>query len=532
MAVTGRVTPYSLPAASAIPRSLWCNSTRKPGSKECSSIFSRLTSMTLFPASPPPSTSRIFSGETPALEPSTSASETASMVSATTIWLAAFTTCPVPTDPTWVTVFPMTSKSGSTRSKSSSLPPTMMERVPSMAPTSPPLTGASSIEAPRSWALSANSSVTTGEIVLISTTRAPSLTPSSTPSSPASTSSTCGESGSMVMMMSDCSATVAPSSSSAFSRVRLYATRSWPASMRFSAIGLPMIPSPMKPTVSAMSLPFLGSQIRHRNVTTTQLSGQPGEAFLGRIRGWVVLQTDVAFVAEPFQLAEDERVVDLPRAGLPTARRVGDLDVPDQADVLAKVGHEVPLHPLHVIEVVLNPYVLPAHVPDEFHGLLRRAQQIRPVLEGVDGLYHDGYIRRLGLRGGEADVLARQGQLFVAAHAGDLVSHECVQPLASQRAGEIQGHGHVLPEPRLTFGIPRQSPVSARHITGVEVEEHGLHACIFDGLFYLCRILIRRPPERARREARLSRLPEPVQERNLFEKYGNVRTEPHGTLLP
>src|SRR5829696_2179637 len=419
MAVTGRVTPYSLPAASAIPRSLWCNSTRKPGSKECSSIFSRLASMTLLPASPPPSTSKIFSGATPPLEPRTSASERASMVSATTIWFAALTTCPVPTGPTWVTVPPMTSKRGSARSKSSSLPPAIIESVPSMAPTSPPLTGASSIDAPCALACSASSAVTTGEIVLMSTIKAPSSTPSNTPSSPASTSSTCGESGSMVMMMSDCSATsrgpsatVAPSSSSAFSRVRLYATRSWPASMRFSAIGLPMIPSPMKPTVSAMSLPFLGSQIRHRNVTTTQLSGQPGEAFLGRIRGWVVLQTDVAFVAEPFQLAEDERVVDLPRAGLPTARRVGDLDVPDQADVLAKVGHEVPLHPLHVIEVVLNPYVLPAHVPDEFHGLLGRVQQIRPVLEGVDGLDHDRYARRFGPCGGEADALARQRHLF------------------------------------------------------------------------------------------------------------------------
>src|SRR5919112_790897 len=435
MAVTGRFTPYSLPAASAIPRSLWCNSTRKPGSKECSSIFSRLTSMTLFPASPPPSTSRIFSGETPALEPNTSASETASIVSATTIWLAAFTTCPVPTGPTWVTVLPMTSKSGGARPKSSSLPPTMMESVPSMAPTSPPLTGASSIEAPRSSASPASSSVTTGEIVLMSTIRAPSLTPSSTPSSPASTSSTCGESGSMVMIMSDrsapslgFSATVAPSRSSAFSRVRLYATSSWPASMRFSAIGLPMIPSPIKPTASAMSLPFPESQVRHRNVVPAQFFGQPGEALRGRLRGRVVFEADVALVAEPFQLTEDEGVVDLARAWFPAARGVGDLDVPDQADVLAQVGHEVPLHPLHVIEVVLHPHVLSSQVPDERHGLLGRVQQIRPVFEGVYGLDHNGDIHSPGFPGGETDVLARQRQLFLAGHVGNLVPHERVQP--------------------------------------------------------------------------------------------------------
>src|SRR4051812_34162193 len=115
--------------------------------------------------------------------------------------------------------------------------------------------------------------------------------------------------------------------------------------MRFSAIGLPMIPSPMKPTVSAISRSFLESQIRHRNVSTTQFPGQPVEAFPRRLRLRVVLQAYIAFVAESIQLAEDERVVDLTRTGLPASRRVGDLDVPDPGDELAKVRHEVTLHP-------------------------------------------------------------------------------------------------------------------------------------------------------------------------------------------
>src|SRR5215208_870682 len=104
--------------------------------------------------------------------------------------------------------------------------------------------------------------------------------------------------------------------------------------MRFSAIGLPMIPSPMKPTVSAISLPFLESQVRHRNVSTTQLSGQPGEAFPGRLGRRVVFEAHVAVVAESFQLPEDERVVDLTRTRLPASRRVSELDVPDLVEVL------------------------------------------------------------------------------------------------------------------------------------------------------------------------------------------------------
>jgi hypothetical protein len=92
MAVTGRATPYSLPAARAIPRSLWCNSILKPGSKSWEKNFSFFASITALPASPPERASTSFSGATPPLEPNTSASETASMVSATTIWLHALTT--------------------------------------------------------------------------------------------------------------------------------------------------------------------------------------------------------------------------------------------------------------------------------------------------------------------------------------------------------------------------------------------------------------------------------------------------------
>jgi hypothetical protein len=130
----------------------------------------------------------------------------------------------------------------------------MMESVPSMTPASPPETGASSMEAPRSLTFSESSSVTTGEMVLMSTSSEPCWMPSSTPPSPATTSLTWGESGSRVMITSLAATSVPPSeaSSLAFSVVRLYRISSCPASMRFFAIGRPMIPSPMKPTFSAI----------------------------------------------------------------------------------------------------------------------------------------------------------------------------------------------------------------------------------------------------------------------------------------
>src|SRR5215208_1668062 len=73
----------------------------------------------------------------------------------------------------------MTSKRDLALWKSSSSPPTMIERVPSLAPTSPPETGLSSILTPLALARRANCRARRGEEVLMSTMREPSLAPSS-----------------------------------------------------------------------------------------------------------------------------------------------------------------------------------------------------------------------------------------------------------------------------------------------------------------------------------------------------------------
>ena len=68
-----------------------------------------------------------------------------------------------------------------------------------MAPISPPLTGASSIEAPFSATSFASRSVATGEMLLMSMRMAPFWIAESTPSEPVRTRSSSGVSGSMVM---------------------------------------------------------------------------------------------------------------------------------------------------------------------------------------------------------------------------------------------------------------------------------------------------------------------------------------------
>src|SRR5947209_1115033 len=79
------------------------------------------------------------------------------------------------------------------------LRPPMFESVASMAPASPPLTGASSMSTPLPSASWASRRATTGEMVDMSITSPPRRIPAKTPRSPVMTSSTSGESGSIRM---------------------------------------------------------------------------------------------------------------------------------------------------------------------------------------------------------------------------------------------------------------------------------------------------------------------------------------------
>ena len=124
------------------------------------------------------------------------------MMPATSNWLAAFTVWPDPVSPTCTMVLPMASRTDRAAATSSASPPTMIDSEPSMAPASPPLTGASRTRTPLALAASVTASEVAGAIVLMSMSSRPSLAASSTPSGPRTTASTSGESGSMVITTS------------------------------------------------------------------------------------------------------------------------------------------------------------------------------------------------------------------------------------------------------------------------------------------------------------------------------------------
>src|SRR6266508_4260936 len=255
-AVTGMATPASRAAAWTICMSLWCRSTRKPGSNRRCSMPVALRSRIWLPASPPASTLMAGGMSTSWASSRTIASLTSSMIPATMSWLAALTVWPEPTGPTCTIVLPSDSRMGSAASKSSAAPPTMIERVASTAPASPPLTGASRNRTPRACAALPTRRAVSGRIVLMSISSSPWRAVDRTPSSPSTTASTSGESGTIVITTSAPAATsaaepaaLAPADTRARtgSWERLWTVSSWPARTRCSAMGLPITPRPMNP---------------------------------------------------------------------------------------------------------------------------------------------------------------------------------------------------------------------------------------------------------------------------------------------
>jgi hypothetical protein len=76
---------------------------------------------------------------------------------------------------------------------------------------------------------------------------------------------------------------------------------------------------------------------------------------LGGAGGWLVLAADPARVALPVEEIEQERVVDLPRAGLVAVGIVGELNMGDPAFGPQEGSGEFALRALLVVEIALLP---------------------------------------------------------------------------------------------------------------------------------------------------------------------------------
>ena len=118
------------------------------------------------------------------------ASAIAIVVSNTTMLFISLTTWPAPTPPHSVISVPMVARMGLRRANTASLPPTMIERVPSTAARRVRATGASAKSTPLASNASASSRISRGGAVDMSTTVCPLRASPRRPPGPRVTAST------------------------------------------------------------------------------------------------------------------------------------------------------------------------------------------------------------------------------------------------------------------------------------------------------------------------------------------------------
>ena len=210
---------------------------------------------------------------TPAELARANASAAATVFTPTRSWLMSFMAVPAPVGPISLMLAPILLKYSWAVSKASSFPPTMIARVPPLAPGGPPEMGASRKWTPFASAAAAHALEVAMSTVLWSTTTCPGLEFAITPSSPRSRSREVRTSGRQTRTTSTCcvrSATeVAPFAprsiiASTFDWVRVNTVRSAPFSRRLLAIPWPMLPRPINPTAIVKDL--LAAPINARSI--------------------------------------------------------------------------------------------------------------------------------------------------------------------------------------------------------------------------------------------------------------------------
>ena len=183
------------------------------------------------------------------------------MVAPRIMLLQTLAACPAPAPPQWTMRLPMASSTGLPAAKASAVPPHMKVSVPATAPPVPPETGASSASRPLAPASACTTRALSTSMVEESISSAPSGT---APAISSQTTSTCLPAGSMVTTTcarrTQSSALSASARPAAVAASRAAGDRSkpvtpWPARRRLSAMGRPMLPSPMNATSAIPTSP-------------------------------------------------------------------------------------------------------------------------------------------------------------------------------------------------------------------------------------------------------------------------------------
>jgi hypothetical protein len=157
---------------------------------------------------------------------------------------------------------------------------------------------------------------------------------------------------------------------------------------------------------------------------------------------------------------EEPRVVDFARARFAPARVVGQLDVADARQVLAKRVAQLALHALRVVDVVLHAQVGRADLVDQRQRLVGAREKEAGYVEGVDGLDQQPQARGLQLPRGNAQVADHRAVRLRGVHARRHLADQAVDLRAVERARIVDRHADALDVLEFVDGLSISVPIA------------------------------------------------------------------------
>src|SRR6476620_7940056 len=107
---------------------------------------------------------------------------------------------------------------------------------------------------------------------------------------------------------------------------------------------------------------------------------------VGRFSGRLVFAADPTLVANLVDVTQQESIIDLAGARLMSSRRIGQLHMRNQLQVLVDRHCKIAFHDLHMVDIVLHEEIIGSDNGDDVNSLLRVAQEKTRYVARIDRL--------------------------------------------------------------------------------------------------------------------------------------------------
>ena len=199
---------------------------------------------------------------------------------------------------------------------------------------------------------------------------------------------------------------------------------------------------------------------------------------------------------------------------------VGQLHVGDALQIVADGAGQIPLHDLHVINVVLHPEIVPPRPCLQVQPLGGAVEVEAGNVLGVDRFGEQADVLPAQCIGSEAQVFQQRAPQGVLRHPRGADARQAVELSAVQRLGEFDGAPHPLLELVHPIRQHRDAPLARVPVARGQVEQHLGQSVFTQLLRQLFRRVIVGEEILHSLEAKGGGPPEALQEVHLAEQHG------------